>query len=170
MVELKIDIGCGSNIRPGYLGMDISSTVGPAFVHDWEDYPWPFDDNSVDALNANHVMEHTKDLIKFINECYRIMKPFTAMDTVTPYYSSIRAWQDPTHIRAISENTFLYFSKKWRIEHGLTHYPIKANFDYKYSFLLSPEWNNKTNEEKNFAIQHYINVVDDIQVTLWKIP
>jgi len=33
---------------------------------------------------------------------------------VCPYYSSIRAWQDPTHKRAISEATFLYFDKDWK--------------------------------------------------------
>jgi ubiquinone/menaquinone biosynthesis C-methylase UbiE len=165
---MKLDVGCGNNKRPGYIGMDISSKCQPEFVHDWEDFPWPFEDNSIEAINAAHVLEHTKDLIRFMDECYRILQPGGKMDAICPYHTSTGAWQDPTHIRAISEATFNYFSKDWRKNNGLAHYPITSDFSFSYIHLLDDKWLNKPQEEIQFGIQHYFNVCRFICVEFTK--
>ena len=90
------------------------------------------------------------------------------MTIVAPYYSSIRAWQDPTHVRAISEATFLYYNKEWMKTNKLEHYGIKADFDYTYGYMINPEWANRNEEAKMFATRNYLNVVSDIQVILTK--
>lgn len=90
------------------------------------------------------------------------------MEVLAPYYSSVRAWQDPTHVRAISEFTFLYFNKKWRVDNLLEHYKIKSDFDFTYGYNLDPMWANRNEEARNFAIKYYINVVNDIILTLTK--
>ena len=46
----------------------------------------------------------------------------------------MRAWQDPTHKRAISEATFLYANKSWRVSQGLDRYPITCDFDFSYGY------------------------------------
>lgn len=165
---MKLDIGCGQNKWPGFIGMDISNKVGAEIVHDWEDFPWPIASASIDEINASHVLEHTKDLINFMNECYRIMQMGAQMHVVCPYYSSIEAWQDPTHVRAISEKTFLYFNKEWRLNNGLSHYSTDADFDFNYVYLFAPEWDNKPMAEKLFGVQHYTNVCKFIQIILSK--
>lgn len=163
---LKLDIACGKNKKPGFIGVDIWD--GADIVVDLEKFPWPFEDNSVDEIFCSHYIEHTPDLISFANELFRILKVGATAEIIAPYYSSIRAWQDPTHLRAISENTFLYFNNEWRLINGLDHYPLTADFDYVCSHIISPEWMEKPEEERKFAIRHYINVVSDIHAILTK--
>lgn len=164
--KVKLDIACGKNKKNGFTGVDIWK--GADIVVDLKKFPWPFEDNSVDEIFCSHYIEHTPDLISFANELYRIMKPGAKAEIIAPYYSSIRAWQDPTHLRAISENTFLYFNKEWRTINKLDHYPITANFDFESSYILSPEWQGKATDEVEFAIKHYINVISDIRTILTK--
>lgn len=163
---LKLDIACGKNKKPGFTGVDIWE--GADIVADLEKYPWPFEDNTVDEIFCSHYIEHTSDLISFTNEMYRIMKVGATAEIIAPYYSSIRAWQDPTHLRAVSENTFLYFNKDWRMLNKLDHYPIVADFDFESSYVIDPAWQNKSDDELKFAIKHYINVVSDIRTILTK--
>lgn len=163
---LKLDIACGKNKKPGFTGVDIWD--GADIVADLNIFPWPFEDSSVDAIYCTHFIEHTPDLISFVNELYRIMKIGATAEIIAPYYSSIRAWQDPTHLRAISEKTFNYFNKKMRLIHRLDHYPLIADFDCVCSYILSSEWADKPESERNFAIRHYINVVNDIHAVLTK--
>ncbi|ACD95808.1 methyltransferase domain-containing protein [Trichlorobacter lovleyi] len=164
--ELKLDIACGKNKRPGFVGVDLWE--GADIVVDLWQFPWPFEDNSVDEVFCSHYIEHTPDLIAFINELYRIMKVGAKAEIIAPYYSSIRAWQDPTHLRAISEATFYYFSKKWRLINRLDHYPLTVDFNFDCNLLLDPYWQEKSEEEKKFAIRHYVNAVSDIQARLIK--
>lgn len=167
-VIMKLDVGCGSNKRPGFIGMDISPNVGAEVVHDWEYFPWPFNSDSVGEINVSHVLEHTKDLIRFMEECYRILRVGGVMHVACPYHTSTGAWQDPTHTRAISEMTFHYFSKHWRDNNGLGHYPISCNFDFSYVHMVDQEWLSKPQHEIAFAIQHYFNVCRTINATLTK--
>jgi hypothetical protein len=80
----------------------------------------------------------------------------------------MRCWQDPTHKRAISEATFLYYNKQWRDTNKLDHYPIHCDFDYTYGYDINAIWANRSEEARNFAISHYMNVVNDIHVVLTK--
>jgi len=122
----------------------------------------------VDEIYCSHYIEHTPDLVSFANELYRIMKVGAKAEIIAPYYSSIRAWQDPTHLRAISEATFLYFNKEWRYINKLDHYPIIVDFDFEYHYIIDPKWRDKDDAELQFAVRHYINVVADIHVKLTK--
>lgn len=165
---LKLDLACGQNKQPGFIGVDYVKGKGIDVVHDLEKYPWPFKANSVDEVHISHYIEHVKDLVKFMNELHRVMKPGAQCTIVAPYYSSMRAWQDPTHVRAISEATFLYFNQEWLKNNKLDHYKVTADFDFSYGYALHPEWQNRSEESRAFAIQHYLNVVSDIQVVLTK--
>lgn len=163
---MKLDIGCGKNKKSGFTGVDIWE--GADIVWDLEQFPWPFEDSSVDEIYCSHYIEHTKDLVSFANELYRILKIGGKAEIIAPYYSSIRAWQDPTHLRAISENTFFYFCKEWREVNKLDHYPIVSDFDFTYRLFLDESWRGKSDDELKYAIKHYMNVVTDIHVVLTK--
>lgn len=165
---MKLDLACGQNKAKGFKGVDIAPGEGVDFVWDLEKFPWePFEDNSVSEINISHYLEHTKDLLKFMDEVWRICEDGAKVTIVSPYYTSIRAWQDPTHTRAISEATFLYFQKKWREENKLDHYPIKCDFQVvNIAVFFNPPWDKKSEEAKAFAAQHYFNVVSDILIEL----
>lgn len=178
MEIIKLDLGCGQNPTLGFKGVDLWS--GADIVHDLTVFPYPFADNSVDEIVCNHFVEHIDGdtFIKFMDECYRILKPSNTtihnsptsgiMRICSPYYTSIRCWQDPTHKQAISEAKFLYFNKGWRDQNKLDHYPIKSDFDYSFGFNFNPPWHTKSDEVKQFAVTHYVNVISDINVVLAK--
>jgi ubiquinone/menaquinone biosynthesis C-methylase UbiE len=165
---MKLDIACGQNKQPGFKGVDIVPGPGVDFVWDLEKYPWePFKDDSVEEVYVSHYAEHTKDLMKFMDEIWRICIPDAKVTIIGPYYTSIRAWQDPTHTRALSEATWLYFNKDWRVANKLDHYPIKSNFEIKNIMVFfNPPWDKKSEEARQFAAQHYFNVISDILVEL----
>jgi hypothetical protein len=165
---MKLDIACGQNKQPGFKGVDIAPGPGVDFVWDLEKYPWePFKDDSVEEVYVSHYAEHTKDLIKFMDEIWRICIPDAKVTIIGPYYTSIRAWQDPTHTRVLSEATWLYFNKDWRVANKLDHYPIKSNFEIKNIMVFfNPPWDKKSEEARQFAAQHYWNVISDILVEL----
>lgn len=82
-------------------------------VHDLSIYPWPFEDNSYDEITAVHLVEHLVDLVGFMNECWRILKPGGALYVVTPEagknYDLTHA--DPTHVRCLRAHSFInYFT------------------------------------------------------------
>lgn len=165
---MKLDIGCGQRKQPGFKGADIVSSPEVDFVVDLEKFPWePFKDNSVEEVYCSHYIEHTPDLMKFMDEVWRICANDAKVTLIAPYYSSARAWQDPTHRRAISEASFLYYDKDWRVTNKLDHYPIKSNFKMeKIVVFFNPPWDKKTEEARQFAQQHYWNVISDILVEM----
>lgn len=169
---LQLDLASGSNKREGFIGVDIVDIPEVDIVHNLEQYPWPFADNSVDAVHMQHYLEHVRDIPPFINELYRVMRVGAVCKITAPYYSSIRAWQDPDHVRVISEATPFYFNKGWREINKLEHYPITADFDFESVWGISHNWGkvwpDLSEEEKEFAVKHYLNVVDDIVITLVK--
>lgn len=175
---VKINLACGQMRQEGFIGIDKIRTDATDIVLDLEEYPWPIPDNCVDELACSHFVEHVRDLVPFMDDLYRIMKsPWVNKDgekitskvtIVCPYYSSMRAMQDPFHIRPISEASFLYYNKDWRDANKLDHYGIVSNFDFSYGYQVVPEWANRSQEARDFAIRHYNNVITDIFVTLVK--
>lgn len=107
-------------------------------------------------------------LFKFMDEVYRILKPAGKMRVIAPYYASMRHMQDPTHVRSIGEVTFLYFNKEWREKNGLGHYAVSCDFDFAYGYNMKQDFRSKHEDQKNYAVRHYWNVIDDIDVTLTK--
>jgi predicted SAM-dependent methyltransferase len=165
---MKLDIACGQNKQKGFKGIDIVPGPEVDFVWDLEKFPWePIPDNSVEEVYVSHYAEHTKDLIKFMDEVYRICVPGAKVTILGPYYTSIRCWQDPTHTRALSEATWMYYNQDWLKANKLNHYPIHCDFDViNMVVFFNPPWDKKSEEARQFAQQHYFNVVSDILVEL----
>ena len=109
---MNIDLACGVRKKPGFFGVDYVPHPGIVdMVWNLEKFPWPFGDEIADEIYCSHYVEHVPDFFAFFNECYRIMKMGAKMEILAPYWSSMRSWQDPTHVRAISENSFFYVDK-----------------------------------------------------------
>ncbi len=187
-VPLKLSLACGDNKPEGFKGVDIAKTASADYVQDLLKFPWSqFADNSVDEIECSHFVEHIPHgdgyhdpFLQFFDEIYRILKPAEFdpanpniptkgfMNIVCPYYSSMRAWQDPTHQRAISEASFLYLNKEWRVTNKLGHYDVSCDFDFSYGYVIAPEWQTRSQETQAFAMRNYINAISDIQVMLTK--
>jgi len=64
----------------------------------------------VTEIIANDVLEHIPDLVKAMTNCRDLLKRGGEMHIHVPYDLSLGAWQDPTHVRAFNENSFLYYT------------------------------------------------------------
>ena len=59
----KLDLGCGPHKEDGYVGVDITQVGTKADIqHDLLQFPWPFEDSSVDELFSSHFFEHVPNL------------------------------------------------------------------------------------------------------------
>jgi SAM-dependent methyltransferase len=76
---MKLNLGCGADIRPGYVNVDgnyaVTDKTPPGVVlHDLNQFPWPFPDNTADEILMWHVFEHLPDTFKVMREIKRILK------------------------------------------------------------------------------------------------
>jgi len=131
---IRLDLGCGANKQPGFVGMDIRDVEGVDIVHDIEDIPWPLPDGSCMAIMASHLVEHINPakfgMIRFMDECWRVLRTNGQLAIAMPHGRSPGMLQDPTHINFCNETTWAYFDpettdgmlysiyrpKPWKIE------------------------------------------------------
>lgn len=167
---MKLNLACGHMKDSSFLNVDVNPLVEPDLLLDLTKFPWPWESNSVTDIYCSHFVEHLGDeLIPFMDECYRVLEPGGMFRIRCPYYTSIRAWQDPTHKRPISEFLFYYFNRKQREIMRVEHYPIKSDFDIEEMRYHYPEeMKNVSEEERGFMRVHAWNTVADIEVLLRK--
>jgi predicted SAM-dependent methyltransferase len=169
----RVDLACGKAKKAGYIGVDelLPGTFpypeAEYIQHDLSVFPWPFEDNSIYEIHCSHYVEHVSNLIRFMEEAHRILMPMGLITIAAPYQHSDRAWQDPTHVRAINQVTFNYFSQPWLKAANIDHYNVQADFDVMSTVMkFGKEWEPRADDAKVWAAKHYVNVVDDIVVTL----
>lgn len=104
---MKIDIGSGNRPEPGYSSMDALPEVHPEILWDAAITPYPFKDNSVEALRSHWVLEHfaERNLPRILKEWYRILEPNGKIHMTTNNYEA--------HIKALNEGiiTWMEFSR-----------------------------------------------------------
>ena len=170
---LKLDLGCGQSPMDGFTGVDISPDCGADIVHDLLSFPWPFEDESVEEVHCSHFFEHVPGPLRmpFMDELWRVLVPGGTAKIITPHWSSMRAIQDPTHAwPPVAPASYLYFNKQWRADNHLDHYPVTCDFDFTYADMIDVPWSLRSNEARDFAVRHYINVATDLHVHLTKRP
>jgi predicted SAM-dependent methyltransferase len=90
-------------------------------------------------INTPEYLQPGDDFVKFMNEVYRILKPGGKLTLIAPYYSSFRAFGDPTHTRYIGDHTMHYFNKSWRKAVKVEHAGFNCDFDIKFSFSIADD-------------------------------
>lgn len=161
-----LDLGCGENRNPRFIGIDKRKLPGVDIVHDLEVFPWPLPDDCCISVVASHLVEHIKPwlTVQFFDEVWRITKPGGKFAISTPYAGSVGYWQDPNHCNGFIPETFQYFDpdfplyqiykpKPWKIETGFPVWNITGNLEV---VLI------KKNEEKP-PEPLGIKVVDEIE-------
>jgi SAM-dependent methyltransferase len=109
-----LDLGCGANKQPNFVGMDKRKLPGVDIVHDLERFPYPLKKESVLTTVCSHVLEHMKPwlTLDIFDEVWRVTKPEGQFVISLPYAGSHGFWQDPTHCNGFNEDTFLYFDPR----------------------------------------------------------
>jgi ubiquinone/menaquinone biosynthesis C-methylase UbiE len=119
----RLNVGCGRNILPGWINLDIAALPGVDFVADLEHcqtQPLPFPDNLFDEILLSHILEHIHNYMPLMQELYRIAKPNAVAVIRVPYGSSDDAYEDPTHVRMFFLKSFAYLSQPfyWKADYG----------------------------------------------------
>jgi hypothetical protein len=63
-----------------------------------------------EEIAANDVLEHVPALVPCMTNCLRLLKIGGMFRIRVPYDLSHGAWQDPTHVRAFNEKSWLYYT------------------------------------------------------------
>src|SRR4051812_1511318 len=73
MVLKKLNIGCGTDTKEGWVNLDAAGLPGVDVVHDIEKLPLPFADDSFDEILAQDVLEHV-EYVPVLQDLRRILK------------------------------------------------------------------------------------------------
>jgi|SRR3989344_545310 len=120
----KLHLGCGKDIKKGYVNLDSVKLEGVNIIHNLNIYPWPFKKDEFDYVLSNHALEHLDNIIKPLEEIWRITKNKSLISIEVPIFPSIGAMADPTHKQFYTYRTFDYF----RPQDSLNYYS-KARFN-----------------------------------------
>jgi len=93
----KIQFGCGGNRLHGWENYDYEIDISKTL---------PFQDNTVDAILAEHVLEHIsiQEAWCFLEECFRIMKSGAFLRIAVPCVSRIHAFADEEYFAFIKKH------------------------------------------------------------------
>ena len=104
-----LDLGCGNKKKTGAIGIDINPDTSADVIHDLNLFPYPFEESTFDEIYADNVIEHLDDIVKIMDEIYRISKPGGKIIVKVPYFRSRYAFIDPTHKHYFTVESFTYF-------------------------------------------------------------
>lgn len=127
-----MNLGCGKDIKEGWINLDSVSLPGVNIVHNIENLPLPFSNNEFDEILCKDILEHV-EYIPVLKDLHRILKPEGILKIQVPHFSSKNNFVDPTHKKLFSVSTFDFFVR------GTKHYEHKAHyyFDFSFSKILS---------------------------------
>lgn len=79
----KINLGSGKKKIKDFINVDLKNSDV-----DWDlnKTPWPFKKDSVEFVNAEHVLEHLKEPEKFFEEIWRILRKNGKARILVPHY------------------------------------------------------------------------------------
>jgi SAM-dependent methyltransferase len=168
--NMKLDLGCGTKKREGFVGVDSMTLPGVDVVVDLRITPWPWADNSIDAAFSSHFVEHLtgEERIPFFNELWRVLKPGAQAEIITPDWSHASAYGDPTHKwPPMSKWYLIYLDKQWR-EAQIAHVGYTCDFTHVYAYTPDNSVQGQSAETINFAANHYINAVRELRAMITK--
>ena len=168
---MKIDLGCGTNKKEGFLGADQYAMPGVDVVCNLATARWPWDDDSVEEAHTSHFVEHltASERIHFANELHRVLKPKSQATIIVPHWASSRAYGDLTHQwPPVSEFWACYLNAEWRKSQAPHNDGYTCDFDWVTGFSPHPMIAARNQEFQQFATAFYKEAVQDLHITLTK--
>jgi len=117
---LTLNLGSGRDRRTECVNADIRTDVGADWIVDISKLSYgevvqsPGDLVTIrpgmfSKIIAIDVLEHIPDLVAAMTNCRDLLEMGGEMHISVPYDLSLGAWQDPTHVRAFNENSWVYY-------------------------------------------------------------
>ena len=116
-------LGCGHDVFPGWLNVDLRAADGVRAVDldavgdGFADLP----NDSFDGFYGCHLFEHLGNSLALMQELHRLARPGARMILRVPYGASNDADEDPTHRHRLFEGSFVYYAQ-----------PAYSRADYGY--------------------------------------
>jgi len=134
--EIKLDIGCGTKKKEGYIGLDFVDHTkkylpGEFIFADLDNKGIPFPDNSVTKIFSRESMEHFKRFEFVLSEVVRVCKNNATVEIIVPHNVSDGAFY---------EKHYTFFRlKSFQGEYELELLPYKVE-KIKILFWKKPVW------------------------------
>ena len=181
---MRLNLGCGHDKRQGYVNVDSAPACQPDEVVDLEHFPWPWADDSVDAVLLKHVLEHlgadSRTYLRIIQELWRVCRHGAELTITVPHPRHDHFLNDPTHVRPITPQGLELFSQKrnreWH-ESGAANTPLArivgVDFELASVDMVPDEpWRGRlqsgaiTARDLNDAMRQYNNVIIEMTIGL----
>jgi SAM-dependent methyltransferase len=177
-IRPALDLGCGRNKSPGFLGMDRNPAPGVDVVGDL-DAQLPFPDDTFDLVFAGHALAHVTDLNKTMKEIYRVCQHNAQVCIVAPYYAQAINFANPCHKQSFNEHTPRFWTSAPQAppEAGEFHQPgasvwgLRSRDDdepgmdvrcLRLEFFYVPQYRGIAVEDQQAARKKYLDVSDQI--------
>jgi SAM-dependent methyltransferase len=177
-IPRKLNMGSGKDWREDYFNTDFDPYWEPDAALDFSrDLPIgqqittqrfgmvTLQNNWFDEIIANDVLEHIPNLTLAMTSCLNLLRVGGVFRIAVPYDLSWGAWQDPTHVRAFNERSWLYYTD-WFWYMGWT----EARFDLaQFDLGLSPIGEALAKQQvKGEDLVRHPRAVDQLRVVLRK--
>ena len=108
----KLNLGSGEFRKEGYVNNDYYSVSKPDILHNLNDFPYPFNDNEFNLIEADHVLEHLENPFTVMRELHRISVDNALLKIKVPHFS--RGLTHAEHKRGFDVSFPLYFSPTFK--------------------------------------------------------
>ena len=122
MQEKKLNLGSGEFPKTGFVNVDYFARIKPDVIHDLNVFPYPFQDNEFDFIEARHVLEHLKDPFGVMRELHRITKPGGKILIKVPHFS--RGFAHPEHTRGFDVYFPFFFNPEFSGGYQGVHFNV----------------------------------------------
>jgi SAM-dependent methyltransferase len=117
MIPATLVLGCGTKPHRIALNVDARALPGVDRVMDLNAVPWDLPSAHFRTVIAEHVLEHAKDRLAFLNECHRVARPGGWMIVEVPHFKHHYAHGMLDHRWTFAHNSFdaqYNLDGKWR--------------------------------------------------------
>ena len=144
-----LNLGSGKDFRADCFNVDVDDTWTPDAVFDFSGAELTpagialdtrrfgsvlLTPGCFDRIIANDVLEHVPALTKLMTTCLGLLRTGGVFEISVPYDLSFGAWQDPTHVRAFNERSWLYYTDWfWYLGWSEARFHVQ-----QLNFVLSP--------------------------------
>jgi len=149
---MKINLGCGNDIKEGYINHDIRKHRDDIDItFDLNEKNWipllePSDNSyslthvSFDEIRAWDVLEHLDSVINFMDNCWDLLKNNGVLDIKVCGYQNESFHIDPTHKKGYHIKSFDYFIPGTELGKEYGYYS-----DKRWTIVTEPHYDRKGN-------------------------
>jgi SAM-dependent methyltransferase len=139
-----INLGCGKTFHSDWVNLDLASNSDDVISYDIRQ-KLPYPDNYFDACYSSHVLEHLtkEEANKFLQECWRILKPGGIVRIVVPDLENITRNYLNLLDELKQENKQVEADYDWMILELYDQMVRSSSGGEMKQFLLNPNLSNK---------------------------